>query len=207
VLSCMIGPYRWPDYFVNVHEQSPRVTLSPSLRSRVNSAKGLSRLAARSFAALRMTGLGLSVGEELSRSFEPCLTQQSLQSRCSFCSATCLLHLFPRISIQRGARDVMPQKLHYTANVREQPVPLSWYRRKCLSSLRCAQGQALSPFASLRVNSAKGLARRTKRSFAALRMTGRTPLKSAHEKPSLQVSSNYFKLLTFHYFQITLMTR
>ncbi len=47
----------------------------------------------------------------------------------------------------------------------------------------------LSPFASLRVNSAKGLARRTQRSFAALRMTARTPLKPAHGKPSLQMSS------------------
>ena len=43
---------------------------------------------------------------------------------------------------------------------------------ECLSPLRFAQGQALSPFASLRGNSAKGLARRMKRSFAALRMTG-----------------------------------
>src|SRR5260370_32408168 len=31
----IIGHYRWPDYFVNVHEQSPRVT--PSLRSRAGS--------------------------------------------------------------------------------------------------------------------------------------------------------------------------
>ncbi|SRR5258706_3916765 len=46
-------------------EQSHRVTLSE--------AKGLSRSAERSFASLRMTGLTLSVGEELSRSFEPCL--------------------------------------------------------------------------------------------------------------------------------------
>jgi len=37
------------------------VTLSPSLRSRVNSAKGLSRWADRSFAALRMTGPTLDV--------------------------------------------------------------------------------------------------------------------------------------------------
>src|SRR5260370_39053751 len=36
------------------------------------------------------------------------------------------------------------------------------------------------PFAALRVNSAKGLARRTERSFAALRMTARTPLKECH---------------------------
>ena len=36
------------------------------------------------------------------------------------------------------------------------------------------------------LSAAKGLARRTKRSFAALRMTARTPLKSAHGKLSLQ---------------------
>jgi len=35
---------------------------------------GLSREAARCFAALSMTRLDLSVGEELSRSFEPCLS-------------------------------------------------------------------------------------------------------------------------------------
>src|SRR6266852_4543051 len=39
----------------------------------VNSAKGLSRWAARCFAALSMTGLELSIDEELSSSFEPCL--------------------------------------------------------------------------------------------------------------------------------------
>src|SRR6266849_4996007 len=38
------------------------------------------------------------------------------------------------------------------------------------------------------LSAAKGLAHRTKRSLAALRMTGRTPLKSAHGKPSLQTS-------------------
>jgi len=37
----------------------------------------------------------------------------------------------------------------------------------------------LSPSLRSRVNSAKGLARRAQRSFAALRMTARTPLKSA----------------------------
>ena len=41
----------------------------------------------------------------------------------------------------------------------------------------------LSPCAALRVNSAQGLARRTKRSFAALRMTVRTSLKSFHPEP------------------------
>ncbi len=48
--------------------------------------------------------------------------------------------------------------------------------RECLSPLRFAQGQALSTFAPLSVNSARGLARRAERSFAALRMTARTPL-------------------------------
>src|SRR5229473_7639835 len=41
--------------------------------SRLRAAKGLSRAAARCFAALSMTELDLSVDEELSRSFEPCL--------------------------------------------------------------------------------------------------------------------------------------
>src|SRR5258708_11849057 len=48
----------------------------------------------------------------------------------------------------------------------------------------------LSPCAALRGNSAKGLARRTQRSFAALRMTARTALKSAHGKPYLQMSDD-----------------
>src|SRR5258707_3341498 len=48
-------------------EQSHRVTLSE--------ARGLSRSAESSFASLRMKGLTLSVGEELSRSFEPCLNK------------------------------------------------------------------------------------------------------------------------------------
>src|SRR5260370_19272280 len=39
------------------------------------------------------------------------------------------------------------------------------------------------------LSAAKGLARRTKRSFAALRMTTRIPLKPAHGKPSLQMSN------------------
>ncbi len=47
--------------------------LSPCASLRGNSAKGLSRAAARSFAALRMTGLDLAGAEELSRAFEPCL--------------------------------------------------------------------------------------------------------------------------------------
>src|SRR5260370_32958565 len=47
----------------------------------------------------------------------------------------------------------------------------------------------LSPCASLRVNSAKGLARWMQRSFAALRMTTRTPLKSAHGRSYLQMST------------------
>jgi hypothetical protein len=42
--------------------------------SRLREAKGLSRAAARCFAALSMTGLDLAVDQELSRAFEPCLT-------------------------------------------------------------------------------------------------------------------------------------
>src|SRR6266446_4978569 len=45
-------------------------------------------------------------------------------------------------------------------------------------TLSAAKGLALSPCASLRGNSAKGLARRTQRSFAALRMTSHTHLSS-----------------------------
>src|SRR5260370_199196 len=43
--------------------------------SRLREAKGLSRAAARSFAALRMTGRDLAGGEELSLAFEPCLNK------------------------------------------------------------------------------------------------------------------------------------
>src|SRR5258708_31149618 len=57
----------WPEYFVNVHEQSPRVTLSPFASLRGNSAKGLSRAAARCFASLSMTGLDLAVPAPYSR--------------------------------------------------------------------------------------------------------------------------------------------
>src|SRR5216683_3870752 len=39
------------------------------------------------------------------------------------------------------------------------------------------------------LSAAKGLARRTQSSFAALRMTARAPLKPAHGKPSLQMSN------------------
>jgi len=53
-------------------EQSQTVTLS--------AAKGLSRSAARCFAALSMTGLDFSVEEELSRSFEPCLNDKSIMN-------------------------------------------------------------------------------------------------------------------------------
>src|SRR5439155_16567707 len=42
-------------------------------QSRLREAKGLSRPAARSFASLRMTGLDLAGGVDLSSSFEPCL--------------------------------------------------------------------------------------------------------------------------------------
>ena len=56
----------------SVVKKSPS-PLEPSHRVTLSEAKGLSRSAERSFASLRMTGLTLSVGEELSRSFEPCL--------------------------------------------------------------------------------------------------------------------------------------
>src|SRR5260221_14231973 len=56
----------------SVVKKSPS-PLQPSHRVTLSEAKGLSRSAERSFASLRMTGLTLSVGEELSRSFEPCL--------------------------------------------------------------------------------------------------------------------------------------
>src|SRR2546423_13475058 len=46
------------------------------------------------------------------------------------------------------------------------------------------------------LSAAKGLAPRTERSFAALRMTARTPLKSAHGKFSLQTSTFLFEHLT-----------
>jgi hypothetical protein len=42
--------------------------------SRLRAAKGLVREAERCFAALSMTGLDLAGAEELSSSFEPCLT-------------------------------------------------------------------------------------------------------------------------------------
>ncbi len=47
--------------------------LSPFAPLSVNSAKGLSRWAARCFAALSMTELDLAVAAELSSAFEPCL--------------------------------------------------------------------------------------------------------------------------------------
>src|SRR6266567_239899 len=82
-LSCTSPIYRpWcrfscPRHRVNVHTQSHSVTLS--------AAKGLARQVTRCFAectlsatnGLSMTGLDLSVDEELSRSFEPCLKRQS----------------------------------------------------------------------------------------------------------------------------------
>ena len=49
--------------------------------SRLRAAKGLSRLVARCFASLSMTGLDLAVGEELSRSFEPCLSVKRVMVR------------------------------------------------------------------------------------------------------------------------------
>jgi hypothetical protein len=78
------GPLRGPGYIalqataIIVFRQGSVVKKSPyqleqSHRVTLSEAKGLSRSAERSFASLRMTGLTLSVGEELSRSFEPCL--------------------------------------------------------------------------------------------------------------------------------------
>src|SRR6266852_3678048 len=46
------------------------------------------------------------------------------------------------------------------------------------------------------LSAAKGLARRTQRSFAALRMTARTPLKPAHGKSYLQMSCFRMQVLT-----------
>jgi len=46
------------------------------------------------------------------------------------------------------------------------------------------------------LSAAKDLASLPKRSFAALRMTGRTPLKSAHGKHYLQMSMKAPSLLT-----------
>jgi hypothetical protein len=43
------------------------------------------------------------------------------------------------------------------------------------------------------LSAAKDLASLPQRSFGALRMTGRTPLKSAHGKPYLQMSSKEIK--------------
>src|SRR5260370_5738232 len=55
------------------------------------------------------------------------------------------------------------------------------------------------------LSAAKGLARRTQRSFAALRMTARTPLQSAHGKPSLHMSILLYPDLTpFQYTSILL---
>jgi hypothetical protein len=75
----------------------------------------------------------------------------------------------------------------------ERPSPLPLRFAQGFGSL--AQGQALSPFASLRGNSAKGLARRTHRSFATLRMTAWTPIKPAYGKPSLHMSNLHLDFL------------
>src|SRR5258708_35326299 len=63
----------------SVVKKSPS-QLQPSHRVTLSEAKGLSRSAESSFASLRMTGLTLSVGEELSRSFEPCLNKGRVTS-------------------------------------------------------------------------------------------------------------------------------
>src|SRR5690349_16828385 len=57
----------------SVVKKSPS-PVHPSHRVTRSEAKGRSRSAESSFAKRRMTGLTLSVGEDLSRSFEPCLT-------------------------------------------------------------------------------------------------------------------------------------
>src|SRR5258706_6006104 len=64
----------------SVVKKSPS-PLQPSHRVTLSEAKGLSRVAERSFASLRMTGLTLSGDEELSRSFEPCLNKRIWSSR------------------------------------------------------------------------------------------------------------------------------
>src|SRR5712664_1759099 len=67
VSMCIIGHYRWPDYFVNVHEQSPCVTLSE--------AKGLSvAISSKILRFAQDDRLDLAGGEDLSRSFEPYLS-------------------------------------------------------------------------------------------------------------------------------------
>src|SRR5258706_14968388 len=70
----------------SVVKKSPS-RLQLSHRVTLSEAKGLSRSAERSFASLRMTGLTLSVGEELSLSFEPCLIS---------------IYLFTRLGIYRS---------------------------------------------------------------------------------------------------------
>ena len=51
------------------------------------------------------------------------------------------------------------------------------------------EASLMSSIFAVILSAAKSLAPRTERSFAALRMTARTPLKSAHGKSSLQMSS------------------
>src|SRR6266516_4067593 len=56
-----------------------------------------------------------------------------------------------------------------------------------MSGSRCVDDVGKPYIRPVILSAAKDLARRPHRSFAALRMTGRTPLKPAHGKPSLQM--------------------
>ncbi|OLB53090.1 MAG: hypothetical protein AUI01_12515 [Ktedonobacter sp. 13_2_20CM_2_56_8] len=62
--------------------------------------------------------------------------------------------------------------------------------QRSFAALRMTKSQAVIPslLSGQALSAAKGLARRTARSFATLRMTGLTPLKPAHGKSSLQMS-------------------
>ncbi len=76
--------------------------------------------------------------------------------------------------MQRG-QSIVSLRLNHTCTlgkVQFGRIVLDRLNRHPVSPLRCAQGQALSTCASLRVNSAKGLSRSADRCFAALRMTG-----------------------------------
>ena len=63
-------------------------------------------------------------------------------------------------------------------------------RQRSFAALRMTKPQAVTPslLSGQALSAAKGLDRRTERSFAALRMTCRTPLEAAHGKSSLQMS-------------------
>src|SRR5260221_4448194 len=84
----------------SVVKKSPS-QLQLSHRVTLSEAKGLSRSAERSFASLRMTGLTLSVGEELSRSFEPCL-------KVSICCILKYVLLIRRSKVAGASQDCVP---------------------------------------------------------------------------------------------------